>query len=540
MSTLYRQYRPQTFAEVVGQNHVKITLAEEIKRHQIASAYLFCGPRAVGKTTIARLLAKSLNCLNRSEDTAEPCNSCANCLTIAAGQSLDIIEVDAASQTGVDNVRENIIASSRLAPSQGKYKVFIIDEVHMLSTSSFNALLKTLEEPPEQVIFILCTTEVHKIPATVVSRCERFDFKKISLADIIKKLSYILKQEGWSADETVLGAIAKNSQGHLRDAESLLGQLMAVSQPMKNGELHLTMEDFYLLAPSSDLVIISQFIKTLSEQNSVEAITIINQLVADGRDIRVFLQDLIETLRQLLLSKINPQLLVEYQGQWGEDDMFGLLELRQKLTINQLVQFLRLFIQAFNETREAFIIQLPVELAIVRAIGVNELERVAKIDQPVSPSDHSSSSPKKPVKEAEKKDEPTEKDKAKEKKDEVATPLLSEELLERWSLVVSEIKNHNFGLSVVLKDCLPQIDGDQVCLVFGYKLHQDQIKQPSVQHLIEDIMAKVYGRPLTVTTRLLAKSKSTESISPENKANNTEEGASLDNLLEIFNGQIVS
>jgi len=530
MSTLYRQYRPQTFAEVVGQNHVKITLAEEIKRHQVASAYLFCGPRAVGKTTVARLLAKSLNCLNRPEDTAEPCNNCVNCLTIAAGQSLDIIEVDAASQTGVDNVRENIIASSRLAPSQGKYKVFIIDEVHMLSTSSFNALLKTLEEPPEQVIFILCTTEVHKIPATVVSRCERFDFKKIGLADIIKKLSYILKQEGWSADEAVLGAIAKNSQGHLRDAESLLGQLMAVSQPMKNGELHLTMEDFYLLAPSSDLVIISQFIKTLSEQNAVEAITIINQLVADGRDVRVFLEDLIETLRQLLLSKINPQLLVEYQGQWGEDDMFGLLELRQKLTINQLVQFLQLFIQAFNETREAFIIQLPVELAIVRAMGTNELEKASKIDKPVSPagpSSHNASSLKKPVKEPEKKDKTT-------------TPLLSEELLDRWSLVVNEIKNYNFGLSVVLKDCLPQIEGDQVCLVFGYKLHQDQIKQPSVKHLIEDIIAKVYGRPLTVTTKLLAKSKPSELISPENKVNNTEEGVSLDNLLEIFNGQVVS
>ena len=537
MSTLYRQYRPQTFAEVVGQNHVKITLAEEIKRHQIASAYLFCGPRAVGKTTIARLLAKSLNCLNRPEDTAEPCNNCANCLTIAAGQSLDIIEVDAASQTGVDNVRENIIASSHLAPSQGKYKVFIIDEVHMLSTSSFNALLKTLEEPPEQVIFILCTTEVHKIPATVVSRCERFDFKKISLADIIKKLSYILKQEGWSADEAVLGAIAKNSQGHLRDAESLLGQLMAVSQPMKNGDLHLTMEDFYLLAPSSDLVIISQFIKTLSEQNSVEAITIINKLVADGRDIRVFLQDLIEILRQLLLSKINPQLLAEYQGQWGEDDMFGLLELRQKLTINQLVQFLQLFIQAFNETREAFIIQLPVELAVVRAIGINELERVSKIDKPVSPSglsDYDSSSLKKSVKKKDKQDE------TKEKKDEAVAPLLSQELLDLWPLVVNEIKNHNFGLSVVLKDCLPQIEGDQVCLVFGYKLHQDQIKQPSVKHLIEDIMAKVYGRQLTVTTRLLAKSKSNELISPENEVNNIEEGASLDNLLEIFNGQVVS
>lgn len=261
MSTLYRQYRPQSFAEVFGQNHVKITLSEEIKRQQIASSYLFCGPRAVGKTTIARLLAKSLNCLNRSADSAEPCNQCANCLAITAGQSLDIIEIDAASQTGVDNVRENIIASSRLTPSTGQYKIFIIDEVHMLSNSSFNALLKTLEEPPKQVVFILCTTEVHKIPATVISRCERYDFKKIGLTDMVKKLQYILKQEGWSADEAVLAAIAKNSQGHLRDAESLLGQLLAISQPVKGSEKNLTMEDFYLLAPSSDMTIIGQFLQ---------------------------------------------------------------------------------------------------------------------------------------------------------------------------------------------------------------------------------------------------------------------------------------
>jgi len=345
MSTLYRQYRPQSFAEVFGQSHIKITLSEEIKRQQVASAYLFCGPRAVGKTTIARLLAKALNCLNRPADSAEPCNQCVNCLAIAAGQSLDIIEIDAASQTGVDNVRENIIASSRLAPSSGQYKVFIIDEVHMLSNSSFNALLKTLEEPPQKVIFILCTTEVHKIPATVISRCERFDFKKISPTDMAKKLQYILKQEGWAADDAVLAAIAKNSQGHLRDAESLLGQLLAISQPAQDGPATLTMEDFYLLAPNSDMVLISQFLTALVDQKAIEAIGLVNQLVTDGRDVRVFLQDLIELLRQLLLSKINPQLLPNYQAQWGDDDAFGLLDLRQRLSINRLVQLLQVFLR---------------------------------------------------------------------------------------------------------------------------------------------------------------------------------------------------
>ena len=540
MSTLYRQYRPQSFSEVFGQNHIKITLSEEIKRQQIASAYLFCGPRAVGKTTVARLLAKALNCLNRLEDSAEPCNTCANCLSIVAGQSLDIIEIDAASQTGVDNIRENIIAISRLAPSNGQYKVFIIDEVHMLSNSSFNALLKTLEEPPKQVVFILCTTEVHKIPATVISRCERFDFKKINPADMAKKLQYILKQEGWAADDAVLAAIAKNSQGHLRDAESLLGQLLAISQPVKGTEQNLTMEDFYLLSPSSDMVIIGQFLTSLVEQNAVEAITIINQLVADGHDVRIFLQDLIETLRQLLLSKINPQLLADYQVQWGENDAFGLLDLRQHLSVNRLVQLLQLFLQAFNETKEAFISQLPIELAVVKALEptdqpvmnyppsggqlLNENKNMA--NQPLEAVDDSKvTKSAKPVKSAD--NQPA---------------LTSDDLAGQWPVVLEKVKNRNAGLAVILKACQPQPDGQRVCLLFRYKFHQEQVIQPQTKYLLEEILSEVYQRPLLITTKLLAdldiKLETAEPIDQTVVTGGAPDVA-INNILEIFNGQIV-
>lgn len=529
MSTLYRQYRPQNFAEVFGQNHVKITLSEEIKRGQIASAYLFCGPRAVGKTTIARLLAKSLNCLNRPTDSAEPCNQCANCLSIAAGQSLDIIEIDAASQTGVDNVRENIIASSRLAPN-GRYKVFIIDEVHMLSNSSFNALLKTLEEPPKQVVFILCTTEIHKIPATVISRCERYDFKKISPTDMAKKLNHILKQEGWSADEAVLAAIAKNSQGHLRDAESLLGQLLAISQPVKGSEKNLTIEDFYLLSPTSDMVMIGQFLQALGEQNSVEAISLVNKLVADGRDVRVFLQDLIETLRQLLLSKINPQLLPEYQIQWGEDDSFGLLDLRQRLSTNRLIQFLQLFLQAFNETKDAFISQLPIELAIVKALQ--------PADQPAAARQQIDNTPPiaKPIV------EPVETSHQETTETDNVLPLASADLAEQWQSIVERIKRQNAGLAVMLKACQPQADGQDICLLFRYKFHQDQVNQPKIKHLLEETFAAVCQRPVSIKTKLLADlaikvDRQTKSVNQAEASAPSD--SSINNLLEIFNGQIV-
>ena len=195
MATLYRKYRPREFKEVVNQNHIKITLEHQVQADKIVHAYLFCGPRAVGKTTLARVLAKAINCTKRKPGESEPCHKCEICQNINLGRSLDIIEIDAASHTGVDHVREHIIASARVTPSVCKYKVFIIDEVHMLSISAFNALLKMLEEPPEYIVFILCTTEVHKVPTTIISRCQRFDFKRISVNDIVKKLLYIVREE---------------------------------------------------------------------------------------------------------------------------------------------------------------------------------------------------------------------------------------------------------------------------------------------------------------------------------------------------------
>src|SRR3990167_8442184 len=224
---LYHKYRPQKFADVIGQDHIVKTLSQQIVSNTLAHAYLFSGSRGLGKTTVSRLLAKAINCTSRVEGSAEPCEQCTMCIAITNSRSIDVIEIDAASNTGVDNVRENIIENVQFQPTQAKYKVFIIDEVHMLSTSSFNALLKTLEEPPSYVVFILATTELHKLPDTIMSRCQRFDFKRLSSGDLKKQLEKIAKLEGVSIEPEVIQKIIHKSDGCDRDAVSILDQLLS-------------------------------------------------------------------------------------------------------------------------------------------------------------------------------------------------------------------------------------------------------------------------------------------------------------------------
>ena len=207
MPTLYRKYRPQKFAQVTGQEHIITTIVNEIATGQVAHAYLFSGPRGTGKTTTARLLAKAVNCETRANGASEPCDTCLSCVEISAGRNIDVIEIDAASHTGVDNVRENIIDNAQFKPTKSKWKVFIIDEVHMLSTSAFNALLKTLEEPPAHVIFILATTELHKLPLTIISRCQRFNFHKIPLEQMRARLQELASSEEVKIDDEVMESV---------------------------------------------------------------------------------------------------------------------------------------------------------------------------------------------------------------------------------------------------------------------------------------------------------------------------------------------
>jgi len=275
----YRKYRPQKLADVVGQKHIVQTLFNAIKNNHLGQAYLFTGPRGTGKTSIARILAKTINCLDLKD--VQACGQCFNCATITAGRSLDIIEIDAASHTGVDNVRE-IIEAVKLPTTSLKYKVYIIDEVHMLSTGAFNALLKTLEEPPTHVIFILATTEIHKVPETIISRCQRFDFTRLPIQLIIQKLSAIAKSEEIKISPESLEMIALASEGGMRDAESLLGQIMALE------DKNITVKEVEEILGTADRQSVGVIAGMIVNGETEKALEKINALFTDGYDLEIF------------------------------------------------------------------------------------------------------------------------------------------------------------------------------------------------------------------------------------------------------------
>lgn len=548
MATLYRSYRPRNFKEIVNQNHIKITLEHEIKLNKIVHAYLFCGPRGIGKTTIARVFSKAVNCLNRKDGEHEPCNNCAVCDEINAGRNMDIIEIDAASHTGVDNVRDNVISAARVAPSRAKYKVFIIDEVHMLSISAFNALLKVLEEPPQNVIFVLCTTEVHKIPATIISRCQRFDFKRISVTDITKKLRYIAEQEKIEIDKEILEAIARRSEGHMRDAESLLGQVVVI------GGNKITQKEADLVIPRSDLNEAINLIQAMINNDAGSGIAIVNNMLNDGIDLKRFLFDTIELLRKIMLTKINPALSEKLGLELGESIEIKLNNAVMNAKLPQIIIMIEKLISASNDLKSSFIIQLPLEIAIVEICSGSEIKSENfNRQQPVSPisppvnSNQTVSYNKDSAKQSSPPYDPVKKIKISKK-----------EILEKWNEVLIYVKKYNHSLTFILRVCEPRdIKNNKLCLAFKYKFHKDRVGDVSIKNIIEKVLLEVYKQPIFIEAIVddaiaveIKNNPETNDKHVENdnmkesavKANDSVQNESekmVDNLLKSFGGKVI-
>ncbi len=375
--SLYRKWRPRTWDEIVGQDPIVRTLQQAVRTERVSHAYLFAGPRGTGKTTTARLLAKALNCLH-PDPAQRPCTQCAVCRDVEEGRFLDLIEIDAASHTGVDDVRA-LRDTVHLAPAQGRYKVYIIDEVHMLSTAAFNALLKTLEEPPSHVVFVLATTEWHKVPATVRSRCQVYPFRRIPLKDIVASLQRIVEAEGIQAEPEALRAIARQATGSLRDAISLLDQLASLGEKVTVEQVHA------LLGTAPDEAVYTM-VEALHQGRSQEAMQAVMNAVERGTDPRVLARQVVDYLRQVMLVQMGVEEVIETSDVWKQ----RFREHAQALPMTTLLRWIRLFQKAASNMGATWYPTLPLELAVVEALygvsGEREGPRETRVVLPKAPA----------------------------------------------------------------------------------------------------------------------------------------------------------
>jgi len=375
---LYRQWRPLDFDEIIGQNHITVPIKNQIKARSIGHAYVFSGTRGTGKTSTAKVFARAVNCLNNTD--GNPCNKCENCLSILDEQYIDVIEMDAASNNSVDDIRE-LREHIKFAPSNGIYKVYIIDEVHMLSTGAFNALLKTLEEPPSYVLFILATTEVHKIPQTILSRCQRYDFKRVSQEDVYTRLAYICDKLGVAYESEALRLIIRKSDGAVRDSLSSLDQCLSINNNVLN------VVDVIEMLGLVEKQQILDLIRYMSLGQGSEALWLINEILVSGKDINQFVASIIDVYRDLLIVKLiheNYQLLINASQEYIE----AIIEISKPFTEPQITRGINAFIELSKTVKYAQNQRAVLEATIVNVLhpevdssNAALLERITKLEQ---------------------------------------------------------------------------------------------------------------------------------------------------------------
>lgn len=482
---LYRKHRPQTFADVTDQHHVKITLQNEIITGHIAHAYLFAGPRGVGKTTLARLLARAVNCKNRAEASGEPCNVCDLCNESKDGRAMDVIEMDAASNTGVDNVRENIIESVRFAPSRGTYKVFIIDEAHMLSTSAFNALLKTLEEPPAHAIFILATTELHKVPETILSRCQRFDFHRVSTPDIVMRLRGLCVAEGVKVADEVLEQIARLAEGGLRDAESLLGQILAL------GEKEIGVEQASLILPVTNTATVLAAVDALSRQDAPDALATLAGFIDQGGSIRHLIDEMTDFIRTMLFLSLKGPVHDHYDA----NTMQEMRRMLERVKTPDLTRWLDRLIHVRSAVAPDAFPQLPLEVALVELCFPPESGYVSVAPKISSPPPI----PTKPIPKVQGSDVVRTPSPEPPRTPVALAAFDLSDLVAKWGRCCDALARRNVALPLVLKTAKPvSIEGSIVNISFGFVFHFETAKSPKNATMIAESIAEIVGQPVTI------------------------------------------
>ncbi len=561
--SLYRKYRPHNFENLVGQNHVKTTLINALKNKHVAHAYLFTGPRGTGKTSSARLIAKALNCENLN-DEYEPCGECEFCQDINEGRLIDLIEIDAASNRGIDEVRD-LKEKINFAPSRSKFKVYIIDEVHMMTKEAFNALLKTLEEPPSHAYFILATTEVHKIPETIISRCQRFDFRRIEQETVAERLKFIAEQENITIDENSLKAISKHVDGGMRDAIGLLEQLPIDGK--------ITFENVQEVLGVSNLSLLEDLYTALRMNDTDAGLKVVNDLHIQGSDLKQFIHDFVEILRDKLLACVKEN---------------------KQQAVGRIMEMIEIFQEAQN-TFNPTLPQLPLEIAVIKITGKYEkpdgMEFVSEVQNVSEPSRDQLAEKKKELKknvelkversektESENVNEPSqsETEKVEEKKeieikeenkteiskdseDSTFTGEISMEMLkDKWPRITERVKKPSLRMSLKNAKPVDCVSG-KLTLQFSTNFHKNKVMEQENVVVLESVISELTNSNLKIESivkeiEIKSVTKTANSFQPpappppqeehntssnQNNTTKNEGGDMVNQALEIFGGELM-
>ncbi len=521
---LYRKWRPKVFEEVLGQEHVTSTLRNQILNDNVAHAYLFSGIRGTGKTSTAKIFARALNCTN--SDDGNPCNTCDNCLSALADNAIDIIEIDAASNNGVDDIRD-LREKTKYPPSNMKYKVYIIDEVHMLSIGAFNALLKTLEEPPSYIVFIFATTEIHKIPATIISRCQKYELKRVMQSDLQGLMANICEKTGFTFDDSALEQIARMADGAARDSLSILDQCLAA-----NDEKHISSEVISNVLGLVTEEKIYQLIEAINNNLSKDVLTILNEIISSGKDIKRFINQLIEYFRYLMLAKVSTDLssLINVSAETLEN----VISQAKDTSLNLIIRGINILTKVEVDSKWSSNSRVILEIGLIKILqpdlesSIESLtERIEKLEkQPVqkiistgakkeeevvikqqtivtsvssepAPSKQPVAATRKPVKEP----EPTVEIEEKSYDSADNLTISSEDQEDLWEDVLEKVRERRISTHALLLD--GKFEGFRnncLCISYGdgYGFHLIAIDRKDNREIVENAIAEVYGAQIKI------------------------------------------
>jgi len=544
-----RKYRPQAFDDVIGQSHVTTTLKNAISQDRVAHAYLFAGPRGVGKTTTARLLAKALNC--EKGPTITPCNSCASCKEISTGSSLDILEIDGASNRGIDEIR-NLRDNVKFAPSKGRFKVYIIDEVHMLTSEAFNALLKTLEEPPPHVKFIFATTQAYKVPPTILSRCQRFDFKRMAVSDIIANLKKIVKSEKLDASDEALTLIARYSDGAMRDAQVLLDQLISFTREKIEAE-----DVTRMLGLVSDDILF-ELAGYIKDKDAPSALKMVDSFFNDGKDVFQVVLGLITHFRNIAVTKISKD--AGSILDCTKDKLQRYKASAERFTIEEILYAIYTLSNTIDFIRKSGLSRVPLEAAVIKlsrtgsiaslenildkvdglvnsaqgfhtpVLGVNTAPRIDK--EPAKPE---------PVNRPSKTESKSAETIKNAPREESSTDL--DEMLSAWSSVINHIMPKKVSIAHYLQEGYPvAIEGKTVVIGFPkeLKFHKEVLEEADNRKLVEDAVRAKLNLEVKIEFRLEESPVKVDSSVPSNTSGDGLDEESLDSTLQSDSDPIVN